>query len=201
MNTQNTVAVSVTPFDAAELATIKASAAKAKSAESGRRVIVDLCIAHGLHSNDVSPKGEHVEVYQQVEQALAAGLFSANDFKLWDNGAKAAKVIGAGALRNELVKTLSSYISSIRRSLDRHYGVKKVKAEPSASDSKKGADDSADKPDNAVQGINPSESLEAYQAALNLLLAATRTNTAPEVQKHATAFEKGILVMINALAK
>lgn len=168
----------VKALDDSELALIAQSCKGEQSAKKGRAVVRDLLVAHGIHSKDLTPKGDHVEIYQKVESAIAAGIFTAREFALWSIGAKGAKAKGgtAPADRNLLTKQLSGYIGAMRAMLDTAWGEKKERAAPVKAEKEEGAD-AGDAGDDAEQvakigTIDPSKDVESFIAGLNTMIVA-----------------------------
>ena len=189
-------------FTAEEHEIITTAASAENTAQKGRARILELCIAKGLKSADLTKKGNPA-VFEEIQGCIAVGLLDDDDLALFNDGKDAAAAKGASAIRNEITKRVSKYIWNLQQSL------KKASGEETAPKSKATSKDSAGesetenagKPTNAISGVNPAESLESFIQGLNIMIMACNNSSDKKIHARKSTFIAVFQGMIGELNK
>jgi hypothetical protein len=189
-------------FTPEETQVITAAAMLEKSAENGRAQILELCIAKGFKSDDLTSRGNKA-AFTEIQVAIARGLLEPDQLALWTDGKDAAAAKGASVLRNEITKRISKYIWNLQTGLKRANGEETAPKSKATSKDTAGEKETenAGKPANTVQGVNPAENLESFLQGLNIMIMACNNCTDSKVHARKSTFIAVFQGMIGELNK
>jgi hypothetical protein len=172
-----------------------------RAEQKGKTTILDLCQGHGLTGEDLKSGGK---AFEEIQTAVAAGLLSKPDFKLWYDGAESAKAIGQSDARNALSKLISAYVGALRRDLNNRLGIKpekRQKAAGTADTDSAGEGNKSDTLDQAGESFNPAESLENFLRGINVMIIAANNSSDKVIHKHRSTVIAGLQSIIGLLNK